>query len=85
MDGFSGQGILAHGRNHYQGGSRRHVDLDRAGAGARGELVECRGGGGVSCLEFFLYGGGCAHLISGWVRLEWVGFKPRRYGECAMV
>ena len=49
--GFSGQGILAHGRNHYQGGSRRHVDLDRAGAGARGELVECRGGGGVSWVE----------------------------------
>ena len=23
------------------------MDLDRAGAGARGELVECRGGGGV--------------------------------------
>ena len=32
------------------------MDLDRAGAGARGELVECRVVGGVSCVETMVGG-----------------------------
>ena len=35
MHGFSGKGILAHGRNGYQGGSCTQVDSDRAGVDAR--------------------------------------------------
>ena len=39
---------------------RQAWGADRAGADARGEQVECRGGGGVSCLEFLLCGLVCA-------------------------
>ena len=51
VHGFSGKGILAHARKGYQGGPRIQVGSDRTGADARGEQVEYRVVGGVSCVE----------------------------------